>query len=76
MEEKEILREQEILDSELLKNAGDKRYIKQKGSITLKDGTKKEIDLEIERKRNENGGVDVKVNILTPFSVSGKVQGK
>jgi len=55
----------EELDNELLKNVGDIRKIRQEKTINGKI-------VEIERKRNDKGGVDVKINVLTPFSISGK----
>lgn len=57
----------EELDNELLKNVGDTRKIRKEGKIN-----DKKVDLEIERTRNDKGGVDVKINVLTPFSISSK----
>lgn len=46
--------ENKINDDKLIPNVGDKRVMKQMGKVNGKD-----VELTFERKRNEQGGVDV-----------------
>lgn len=55
----ETVEDQKRLDDELIPNPGDKRFVLQKGKITHNDGSVADADLWFERKRNENGGIDV-----------------
>jgi hypothetical protein len=66
----DIEQKQRADDDALIPNPGDVREVVQRGAVRYGDCVK-EIDITFQRKRNDQGGVDV-VACMPPLGIMGK----